>query len=400
MNIIFLSLGKMERIDDRGIYNDLLKKFRDEGHNVYAVTPRESRFKQVTELEVDEGINLLRVKVGNITKTNYVEKGISTLLIENQYIKAIKKYFSDVKFDLVLYATPPITFTNVVNYIKKRDGALSYLLLKDIFPQNAVDLNVFQKSGVLYKFFKRKEKSLFRASDFIGTMSEANSQFIIRDNPELDTSKVEVCPNTITPKNMQLSKNQKEKIREKYSIPKEKKVLIYGGNLGKPQGIEYLIKCMEDASKLDDIFFLIVGDGTEYSKLEDYKNRTKNNNYLLIKQLPRDEYELLTMACDVGPIFLDKRFTIPNFPSRLLSYMEAGMPVLAATDMATDIGSTIENGQFGYYCISDKPADFTQIIKKLIYNSDMDAMGENARQYLEKKYTSTHAYETIIKHMK
>src|SRR5699024_8528690 len=106
-----------------------------EGHNVHAVTPRERRFNQATELEVDVGIKLLRVKVGNITKTNYVEKGISTLLIENQYIKAIKENFSDIKFDLVLYATPPITFTNVVKYIKKRDEAKSYLSIADVFYQ-------------------------------------------------------------------------------------------------------------------------------------------------------------------------------------------------------------------------------------------------------------------------
>lgn len=384
----------------RGIYNDLLKKFRDEGHNVHAVTPRERRFNQATELEVDVGIKLLRVKVGNITKTNYVEKGISTLLIENQYIKAIKENFSDIKFDLVLYATPPITFTNVVKFIKKRDEAKSYLLLKDIFPQNAVDLDIMHKSGVLYRFFKKKEKSLLKISDYIGTMSEANSQFIIKDNPELDTTKVEVCPNTITPKILKLSNEQKERIRKKYSIPKDKKVLVYGGNLGKPQGIDYLIKCIEDAKKLDDIFFLIVGDGTEYSKLEKYRKNSKSENFLLIKQLPRDEYERLIYACDVGLIFLDKRFTIPNFPSRLLSYMEAEMPVLAATDKNTDIGKTIEKGQFGYYCISEKPNDFTEIIKKLIYNSDVDSMGRNARLYLEEKFTSTHAYETIIKHMK
>jgi len=36
-------------------------------------------------------------------------------------------------------------------------------------------------------------------------------------------------------------------------------------------------------------------------------------------------------------IFLDYRFQIPNFPSRLLSYMAAGMPVIVATDPNTDM---------------------------------------------------------------
>ena len=99
----------------------------------------------------------------NITKTNLIEKGISTLRISSQYKSAIKKYFSDVKLDLILYSTPPITLVNCIEYVKKRDGAKTYLLLKDIFPQNAVDLGMMQKSGVkglLYKYFRCKEKKL------------------------------------------------------------------------------------------------------------------------------------------------------------------------------------------------------------------------------------------------
>ena len=98
-------------------------------------------------------MTILKLKIGNTQKTNIIEKGISTILIEGQLIRAIKKYFSDIKFDLVLYATPPVTIAGTVRYIKKRDGALSYLMLKDIFPQNAVDLKMLKKKGMLYAFF-------------------------------------------------------------------------------------------------------------------------------------------------------------------------------------------------------------------------------------------------------
>lgn len=107
-------------------------------------------------------MSILRVKTGKIQKTNLIEKGIATILLETQYISAIKKYLLNVKFDLVLYSTPPITFAGAVQYIKKRDGAKTYLLLKDIFPQNAVDIGMMSKSGIkgfLYRYFRAKEKS-------------------------------------------------------------------------------------------------------------------------------------------------------------------------------------------------------------------------------------------------
>ncbi|KII50801.1 hypothetical protein QR19_15085, partial [Enterococcus faecalis] len=142
-----------------------------------------------------------KLKIGNIQKTNLLEKGISTIQIEQQFINGIKHYFSDIKFDLVVYSTPPVTFAKVVDFIKKRDNCKSYLLLKDIFPQNAVDLGKISKKSLIYKYFRKKEVSLYEVSDYIGTMSEKNSQYILHHN-EFDRRKiVEINPNSIRIKN-------------------------------------------------------------------------------------------------------------------------------------------------------------------------------------------------------
>ena len=116
MRILFLTLSRINSIEKRGIYTDLLRKFRNEGHEVTVVTPLERRLGVNTNMSEVEGVRLLQVKTLNITKTHVVEKGIATLSIEYQYLRAIKKYLSDTKFDLVLYSTPPITFEKVINY--------------------------------------------------------------------------------------------------------------------------------------------------------------------------------------------------------------------------------------------------------------------------------------------
>src|SRR5699024_4388854 len=106
-----------------------------------------------TSYKVKEGISILYIRTLNIKKTNVIEKGLGTLLIEYQFLSAVKKYLKNNKFDLVLYTTPPITFSNVIEYVKRRDRAYSYLLLKDIFPQNAVDMKMLKKSSLLYRLF-------------------------------------------------------------------------------------------------------------------------------------------------------------------------------------------------------------------------------------------------------
>lgn len=402
MNILFLTLLDYSTIEESGIYTDLMREFVKNNHKVYIISPSEKRKKEKTK-SLDFGdVKILKLQIGNIQKTSYIEKGISTITLESQYKAGIKKYFSDVKFDLVIYTTPPITLKKAVEFVKKRDNAKTYLLLKDIFPQNSVDLGLMKKQGPLsglYKFFRHKEKQLYKISDYIGCMSQANVDYLLKKNPELSYSKsIEVCPNSIEPQVIGISDSDRDKIRGKYQVPKDKFVFVYGGNLGKPQGIDFLIECLKANEKNDNSFILIVGSGTEFSKISQFFEETKPQNAKLMAHLPREDYEVLANTCDVGLIFLDKRFTIPNFPSRLLSYMLASMPVLAATDINTDIGDTIINGNFGYWCESDNAIEFNQLMNNMCDEKLLLELGKNSRKYLENNYTSNHSYKSIMKH--
>lgn len=401
MKVLFLTIGQMGSINDFDIYPDLLRCIKRHGHDVYTVSPYEKRTGLSTKLIEEDGVKMLHVRIGNITKCGIIEKGLSTIQIESKFLSAIKKYFADVKFDLVLYSTPPITFAKVIQYIKKRDNAKTYLLLKDIFPQNAVDLGMMTKSGaksVIYKYFRSKEKKLYGISDKIGCMSQANVDYVIKNNPEIPTEKVEICPNSIEVRDMRIDDNTKASIRKKYGIPLDIKVFVYGGNLGKPQGIPFVIDCLKNQRDNNEAYFLIVGDGTEYSKLESYVNEEKPSNVCLMKKLPKEDYDRMIGSCDVGLIFLDHRFTIPNFPSRLLDYMQAGLPVLACTDTNSDIGKVITEGGFGWWCESNDISGFNSRIKE-ICSPDNSIKNKilNSYEYLVDNYEVNIVVQKVLK---
>ena len=398
MNILFLTLGEVETISSPGIYTDLYRKFRDEGHGVYIVSANERRTGKNTEFYTEENANFLRVKIGNITKCGMLEKGISTLLVEYLFTNAIKKYLSNVKFDLVFYTTPPITFANVVKFIKNRDGAKSYLALKDIFPQNALDIGVLKTSGIkgfIYRYFRKKEKALYALSDTIGCMSPANCEYVLGNNPEVLNEKVELFPNTIEYRDVSVTAEEKCAIREKYGIPQDKKVFVYGGNLGRPQGIPFIIERLKSQAKNENVFFLIVGNGTEFSKLEEYYSIEKPVNVKIMQRLPREDYDAMISACDVGLIFLDYRFTIPNYPSRLLAYMQAGLPVVAATDVNTDIGEFLTKNGLGWWCGSNDVQAFGECVEKAI-KTDKEPIAKKTIAYLKENYSVEKSYKIIM----
>ena len=373
---------------------------------MYIVCPAERRLGFPTSFEEKKGVNTLNVKTLNIQKTNVVEKGVGTLLIENQYKAAIKKYLPNVKIDLILYSTPPITFPKVIAYLKRQNPqAMSYLLLKDIFPQNAVDIGMMSKTGVkgvLYKFFRKKEKKLYALSDYIGCMSSANVEYVLAHNTEVSAEKVEVAPNSVVLLEDGPESIDKDIVRKKYGLPVDRPVFIYGGNLGKPQGIPFLIECLEANSTRPDCHFLVIGTGTELPKLKawynDNVNHNANFNVTVMEGLPKAEYDELVRSCDVGLIFLDHRFTIPNFPSRLLSYLENKMPVLCATDSNTDMGRIAEENGFGFWCESNSVEAFTAILDRMI-SADRTAMGEKGFAFLKENYLVENTYNAIVSHL-
>lgn len=398
MNVLFLSLMGYNSIKNRDIYTDLLREFINQGHKVYIVSPAERRQGIETGLIKEENSTILRVKTGNIQKTNLIEKGISTILLEPQFVAAIKKYFGNIRFDLILYSTPPITIAKAVEYVKKRDGATTYLMLKDIFPQNAVDIGMMTTSGLkglLYKSFRAKEKKLYALSDHIGCMSQANVDYVLRHNPEISVERVEISPNCVEVTDMSVSEEDKKRMRGKYGIPQDKVIYLYGGNLGKPQGIDHMIECFKSQKNNDKVFFLIIGSGTEYGKIEEWVKKEPQDNVKLMSKLPKEDYIRMVGSCDIGLLFLDHRFTIPNFPSRLVDYMQSKLPTLACTDPNSDVGQVMIDGGFGWWCESNSTEAFGKAIEDSM-SADLKAMGEKAFQYLTSEWNVVKQCKNIL----
>jgi len=398
MNILFITLGRTTNIHEHGIYSDLMRKFKNEGHNVHIVYPLERKEHKPTTVTVEDGVTYLGVWTLNIQKTNIIEKGIGTVLIEPQFGRAIKKHLKGISFDLILYTTPPITFPNLISSLKRKNpDAKTYLMLKDIFPQNAVDLGMFGKNSLFFKYFRAEEKKLYKNTDYIGCMSPANVQFVINNNPEIDPRKVEICPNSLELVNENKKGNDRDEVLHRHGLPLDRPIIIYGGNLGKPQGIDYLVKGLTANSQRKDCHFLIVGDGTEYNKIESWIKEQKPSNVTLIKRLPKAEYDKLATCCNIGLICLDHRFTIPNFPSRLLAYLENHMPVIVATDPNCDMGPIAQENGFGFWCESNDVPAFVKCVDDIL-SSDIKKMGEAGFKFLCDNYLVDNSYNAIIKH--
>jgi len=243
------------------------------------------------------------------------------------------------------------------------------------------------KSSFVFSYFRRKEKKLYKIADSIGCMSQKNIDYIHEHNPKIDIEKLHILSNwTRVKENL----SNPPKTESNYDF-KDKFVAVFGGNFGLPQKIEFLIEVAEKLRERKDILFYLVGEGTEMGKDKNLQNVSINC------QMPREEYLDLLKNCHVGLVNLSDKFTIPNIPSRTLSYWSLKLPVLAAVDKSTDYGRLLEECNGGLWSITGDTNAYISNLLLLLNNPEKRIqMGKNGFNYLVSKLNSETAYKKII----
>lgn len=393
MKILFLMIKYDE--GSNGLYEELVEEFVEQGNEIYIATINERRNGNPTELIEDKSKKILRIKTGNMFKTNFIEKGLTTISLGYLFKKNIKKYWSNIEFDVVIQNTPPITFTPVIKWLKQKNELISYLILRDIFPQNALDLGII-KNKFLFNYFRKNEKELYKFSDLVGCMSKGNIEYLLKHNSEIPGDKVHILRNW--GKIKEKINIDRENLRKQYNYQNNDFILVFGGNMGKPQELDFLLEIARELFEEKNIKFLFIGQGTEQERLKQKSKEMELLNVKFIDFIPREEYEKVLAMCDLGVISLSSKFTIPNIPSKTIDYFKLELPVIAFVDNNTDYSEVLElEARAGLCSLHGDIKKAKENILKFQENKELrERFGKNGREYYERYLGVDKAYRIIM----
>ncbi len=381
---------------DKGfnMYTTLVDEFVKNNHEVLVLAPSNAS----THISMERGIEILRVKSIPFKNVSKYLKGLSSLLMPVSFLSALRKFYPSQRFDLIISPTPPITFAGLISKIKKRYNAQFYLILRDIFPQNAVDLNFFKKDGLYYRYFRTIEKKYYKLADFIGCMSQGNIDYVLRQNPSLASEKLHILRNFQKPYSATDLKPQL--IRDKYGLG-DNFIVVFGGNMGKPQQLENVLELATRCMEHKKVKFLLLGEGVEMDKIAQKASKENIGNIIFQKSIKKEDYQDLISTCDLGLISLHSDFTIPNIPSKILDYLNVGIPVLASIDRCTDFDKVLEESGAGLYSYSGDHDAFKQNFDKIYRNKLLrEEMGRAGHRYFQQFLLPEQAYNTIMEYVK
>ncbi len=365
------------------MHSDFIDAAARRGHDVTVLALCEKRNGIPTSYREENGVRYLTVRCGNIQKTNKYQKVISSVTANFHISRAAGKYLKKQRFDTVVWSVSSTLMCFAVQRLAKKTHALEYLLLKEYWPQDPIDLGAMSPNGIVSKCLRFVERRMMRAADVIGASSPGGIRYVERFYPDCVT-KCEVCPHCETVR--AVDKTKRDEILASFGVPTDKTVFLYGGNFGVSQGIDDMVACIRAAAAIEGTYFLMLGSGTEYAKA---KNALAGLDSVQFRDgLRYTAFLRLAAVCDCGMIFLYRNYTVPNVPGKLNTYLNAEIPIIACVDGATDAGKLIDDGGAGIAVPSGDTEAFCAAVRRMMDGETRQTMSKNAKALLENSFSA------------
>lgn len=375
------------------LVHDLALEFRRLGHEPFVVSTDEFISKDAV-LSREEGIDVLRVKAGRIkTAPRLLLRAWNEIRLSQILWKRGKEYFEARPCDLVVYYSPTIFFGPLVKRLKELYSCPAYLVLRDIFPQWAVDAGVLKK-GAVYRYFKYRERQNYEAADIIGVQSPSNLKYF-RDQGLDGQYRLEVLYNWAS---LQEEDIPRSNYRDRLGL-QDKVVFFYGGNIGVAQDMDNIVRLAENLRDEPSAFFLLVGDGSEVPRLKEQIAARSLTNITVHGAVAQQEYLSMLSEFDIGLISLDRGLTTQNIPGKLLGYLYHSMPTLASVNPGNDLKDLLERNRAGMACFNGDDTRLAEQARQLLHDARLRReLGRNARALLENTFSVERAGSQILGH--
>lgn len=368
---------------------DLSLEFVRQGHSMTVLLPSHSQ-ADCAVIEQFGGVEVVRLKSLKTKDVAYARRTLAEALMPYFMWRSLRKsMLADRKWDGVIWYSPSIFHAPLVKRIKKMSACKSYLIIRDIFPDWAIDMGLLKK-GAISGFFSAVARRQYAVADVIGVQTPGNLKYF-SEVENASGAKVQVLQNWLgKPANMPCS------IDVKKTSLAGRKIFVYAGNMGIAQGMGMIMDLVERLKDREDLGFLFVGRGSEIKSLQERKSRQGLDNVLFFDEIDPDEIPALYAQCDVGLVALDFRHQSHNIPGKFLTYMQSGLPVLANINPGNDLSGLIRQEAVGVVNELDSLDALCDRIPQVLALIEGGGTAERCKALFDRMFSAEMAVRQIV----
>lgn len=369
---------------------DLCRELVRQGHAPTVLLPT-SEIEDSWRIEEFEGVRLVRLKCLRTKDVNYLRRFLGELAMPFIMLCRLRKTpLVKHHWEGVIWYSPSIFLGAVANSVRKRSQCKGYLIIRDIFPEWAVELGIMKK-GLAYWFLSAVANYQYSVADVIGVQSPGNLSYFNR-RLDLKRRRVEVLPNWLGKTDCTSCS-----IRLSQTALRGRRILVYAGNMGVAQCMDIWLDLAERMRGQSDVGFLFVGRGSDVSRLRSKCESLNLSNVLFFDEIDPDEIPDLYSQCSAGIISLDPRHKSHNIPGKFLTYMQSGLPALACINSGNDLAGLIRRERVGQVCESHNIDEMVWLCNKLLHQIECDlSLSARCKLVFEREFSAAKAAYQIV----
>lgn len=320
---------------------DLSREFERQGHQL-TVLIQATNQAEPWKVEPNGNIDVIRLKSPKTKDVSYVRRTLSEFMMPFVMGRNFRKSpLGSRKFDGVIWYSPSIFLGPLVKRLRADSNCPSYLIIRDIFPEWAVDMGLMGR-GLPYRMLKAVADFQYSVADTIGVQTPGNLA-LLHSTSSAMSGRIEVLHNWLTS-----NPDTGCSIQIDATSLAGRKIFVYAGNMGIAQGMPILLDLAAALEERKDIGFVFVGRGSDADRLRASAKARQLDNVLFFDEIDPDEIAGLYTQCHVGLVALDPRHQTHNIPGKFLSYLQSGLPVLATVNAGNDLIDVIVDNRVGF----------------------------------------------------
>jgi glycosyltransferase involved in cell wall biosynthesis len=369
---------------------DLSREFVRQGHELTVLLPAPDEEEPWREEKVD-GARVLRLRAPRTKDVSYVRRTVAELVMPFAMMRQLRQSpVGRERWDGVVWYAPSIFHGPFVKFLKKRSGCRGYLIVRDIFPEWAVDMGLMGR-GLPYRFFDAVARFQYSVADVIGVQTPGNERYFDAWRTR-SGRRLEVLQNWLDKPGQKRSS-----IRIEDTRLAGRKVFVYAGNMGVAQGMDPILDLADRFRQRKEIGFLFVGRGSAVALLKTAAAERSLDNVVFFDEIDPDEIPDLFAQCSAGIVSLDPRHKSHNIPGKFLTYMQCGLPVLASVNAGNDLAQMVRWERVGQVCENQRLDELSQCAERLLVEIETDAtLAERCTRLFDREFAVAKAVRQVV----
>lgn len=348
--------------------------------------------KYRTTIENIDGLTIIRLPFLAAPSGSFIRRALDFISFQFLVKQEGKKLNRP---DVIYVLVPPNEDGLAARFLAQHFNCPYILNIQDIHPDTSINLG-YIKNKLLINLLKYQESKMYKDASHVVVIGSQMKKMLVRK--KIHEKKISIIPNWID-SNTIYPMNKDNNLRKEWEIPKDTFIVLYAGTFGRIHGTAILVDIASFFQKThQDILFLLVGQGQGFNELKEIVKHSKLSNVLLKSFVPRDRLSELQALADISIVLTKKGFGLTSVPSKVLGYMAAARPVLAAIDKDSDTAYLIKNADAGVIVQAENSQEIIEKINYLHKNIDLlEKWGSNARKYIINQLSPSTVLPNIVK---